>query len=164
MKYPVFFDSIETIKLQDDLSNFLGTFENGIVEFSYLDVVKMAGHSCPTVAGAYIMILVGLKELYCNELPKRGEIFVSFKEDSSDGIVGVIANIMTQITGATEVMGFKGVNGQFKRFNLMKFNDNISSSVKFKRIDNGKTVELIYDSSFIKADPIVSTLMKKILD
>ena len=59
MQYPNLFNEIETIKLQDDLSDFLGTFENGMVEFSYLDIVKSAGHSCPTVAGAYIMTLVG---------------------------------------------------------------------------------------------------------
>ncbi len=55
MTYPEFFKNIETIKLQDDLSLFLGAFEDGIIEFSYLDVVKTAGHSCPTVLGAYLM-------------------------------------------------------------------------------------------------------------
>ena len=40
MQYPKFFDAIEKITLKDDLSDFLGTFEDGIVEFSYLDVVK----------------------------------------------------------------------------------------------------------------------------
>jgi len=45
MNYPEFFNTIETIKLKDPLSNLLGTFENGLVEFSYLDVVKNAGHS-----------------------------------------------------------------------------------------------------------------------
>lgn len=32
MKYPDFFNTIETITLQDDLSNFLGTFENGVAK------------------------------------------------------------------------------------------------------------------------------------
>ena len=40
MKYPEFFNTIETIKLQDDLSSFLGSIEDGLVEFSYLDIVK----------------------------------------------------------------------------------------------------------------------------
>jgi hypothetical protein len=61
MNHPSFFDTIEKIKLQDPLSAFLGTFENGLIEFSYQDVVKSAGHSCPTVAGAYICTLEGLK-------------------------------------------------------------------------------------------------------
>ena len=73
MDYPKFFNEIETIKLKDELSDFLGTFKDGIVEFSYLDVVKSAGHSCPTVAGAYLMAREGLKALYEDEIPKRGE-------------------------------------------------------------------------------------------
>ncbi len=52
MIYPEFFRKIETIKLQDGLSDLLGTFENGLIEFSYLDIVKASGHSCPTIAGA----------------------------------------------------------------------------------------------------------------
>ncbi len=43
MNYPDFFNKIETIKVQDQLSAFLGTFENGIIEFTYLDVVKSQG-------------------------------------------------------------------------------------------------------------------------
>lgn len=163
MKYPKFFDEIETIKLQDELSSFLGSLEDGLVEFSYLDIVKTAGHSCPTVAGAYIMTLVALKELYENETPKRGEISVSFKEDLSEGTTGVIANVITQITGATETFGFKGLNGKFKRFGLMKFNDNITTSAKFQRLDTNKTVEIIYNPNVISFNSRVPVLMEKLL-
>ena len=163
MQYPDFFDHIETIKLQDDLSNFLGTFTHGYVEFSYLDVVKSAGHSCPTVAGAYLMTLEALKALYPNELPKRGEIFVSFQEDYLQGVTGVIANVITQITGATELSGFKGLNGNFQRYGLMKFNDTIQASAKFQRLDTGKSVEVIYDPSSIQGNPAINTLMQKMM-
>jgi len=49
MEYPKFFNNIETIKLKNPLSNHLGTFLDGFVEFSYLEIVKASGHSCPTV-------------------------------------------------------------------------------------------------------------------
>jgi len=163
MKYPDFFNTIETIKLKDKLSNFLGTFENGIVEFSYLDVVKSSGHSCPTVAGAYILCLKGLKALYKDETPQRGEIFVSFKEDSHEGVTGVIASVATHITGATESLGFKGLNGNFARIELMKFNDNINSSIKLQRLDTGKSVELTYNPSSIPSNPKQQELMQKIM-
>jgi len=163
MNYPEFFNTIETIKLQDPLSNLLGSFENGQVEFSYLDIVKSAGHSCPTVSGAYIMAMVGLKELYQEETPVRGEIFVAFKENDTDGVAGVIANVLTQITGATESLGFKGLNGNFARHDLMKFNADINSSIKLQRLDTGKTVELIYNPSQIAQDPQVGPLMQKIM-
>ena len=163
MNYPDFFNTIETIKLQDPLSNLLGTFENGLIEFSYLDVVKNAGHSCPTVAGAYLLALEGIKALYENDTPVRGEIFVSFSEDSSEGVAGVIANVLSHITGATESLGFKGLNGNFVRHDLMQFNAEISSSIKLQRLDTGKTVELIYNPSSIEQNPQVGTLMQKIM-
>jgi len=43
MKYPKFFDGIEHIVLKDKLGAFLGTSEEGVVEISYPDIVKMAG-------------------------------------------------------------------------------------------------------------------------
>ena len=163
MRYPDFFNTIETIRLQDNLSDFLGTFEDGIVEFSYLDIVKSAGHSCPTVAGAYLMCLVGLKELYKNQTPIRGEILVSFKDNAMDGVAGVIASVMTQITGATESLGFKGISGEFIRHDLMKFNADISSSVKFTRRDTNKSIEIIYNPNSIQANPLQTQLMQKIM-
>jgi formylmethanofuran dehydrogenase subunit E len=163
MKYPEFFDKIQTIELVDNLSSFLGTFENGLVEFSYLDCVKSAGHSCPTVAGAYLMALEGLKALYTDSLPVRGEIYVSFKEDASEGVAGVIANVITQITGATATSGFKGIGGNFVRHSLMEFNANISSSVQFQRLDTGKKVEVVYNPSSIPGNPLQQQLMQKIM-
>jgi hypothetical protein len=164
MRYPDFFNDIPTIKLQDNLSNFLGTFEDGLVEFSYLDIVKSAGHSCPTVIGAYLCALEGLKALYGDELPKRGEIIVSFRDDSLEGVTGVIANVITQITGATETLGFKGINGNFKRYNLIKFNENISSSIKLQRVDTNKSVNITYNPSSIKPNPKQNELMQKIME
>jgi len=161
MKYPDFFNTIETITLKDPLSEFLGVFENGLVEFNYLDIVKSAGHSCPTVAGAYLLALEGLTALYTNEIPTRGEIFVSFQEDSRDGVAGVIAAVLSQITGATELLGFKGINGNFSRINLMKFNDALNSSIKLQRLDTGKTIELIYNPSSIEQNPQIPQLMQK---
>ena len=79
INYPTFFKTRPSIKLQDPLQKFLGTFQDGIVEFSYLEVVKNAGHSCPDVTGAYLMTLKALKALYKDELAVRGEIKASFK-------------------------------------------------------------------------------------
>ena len=43
MNYPEFFDTVETIKLKDQLSQTLGAFSDGVIEFSYKDVVKVQG-------------------------------------------------------------------------------------------------------------------------
>ena len=114
MTYPNFYNEIETIKVQDDLSSFLGAFEDGIYEISYLDVVKGAGHSCPTVLGAYLMTLEALKALYPESIAKRGEIQVSFSERQSEAVAGVIGNVAMNITGACTTNGFKGIAGNFE--------------------------------------------------
>ncbi|SHO81242.1 hypothetical protein MNB_SV-15-1277 [hydrothermal vent metagenome] len=163
MNYPKFFDEVESIVLQDKLSSFLGTFDGGEVEFSYLDVVKQAGHSCPTVAGAYLMVLEGLKALYPDEIAQRGEIEVEFKESLEDGVAGVIANVVTHITGATQKSGFKGIGGNFARHSLMKFDAPINSSMRLTRKDNGKSVEIIYDPSSVAPNPQMGMLMNKIM-
>ena len=162
MTYPQFFNNIPTIKLQDELASFLGAFEDGIIEFSYLDVVKSAGHSCPTVLGAYLMTLQGLKALYEDELPKRGQIIVEFKESQIDGVAGVIGNVITNITGATTTNGFKGIAGKFDRNYLMKFDKDIDgASVRFTRVDTLKSVDVFYDASSVKPHEDMSFLMQK---
>jgi hypothetical protein len=162
MTYPQFFNNISTIKLQDNLAFFLGAFEDGIIEFSYLDIVKSAGHSCPTVLGAYLMTLKGLEALYENEIPKRGEILVEFKESQISGVAGVIGNVIMNITGATTTNGFKGLNGKFDRNHLMKFEQNLNeSNVRFTRIDNQKSIDVIYNPSLITAHEDMNYLMQK---
>lgn len=163
MNYPNFFQDVPTIKLQDPLSAFLGTFKYGFVEFKYVDIVKSAGHSCPTVMGAYLSTLKALEALYSDEIPQRGNIAIELKDDSANGVTGVIASVITQITGATETTGFKGMNGNFARDNLMQFNADISAPITFKRLDTGKTVQVTYDPSSIKGDPKQQELMGKIM-
>jgi len=163
MNYPKFYDEVEVIKVKDELSNVLGTFQNGEYEFGYLDVVKSAGHSCPTVAGAYVMTLQALKALYLDEVPVRGDIKVEFKESLEDGVAGVIGNVISQITGATDKSGFKGLGGVFARHSLMFFDADINSSARFTRVDTGKSVDVFYDPSSITPDPKMQPLMQKVM-
>ncbi|MCF6330237.1 MAG: FmdE family protein [Sulfurimonas sp.] len=162
MSYPKFYDKIPTIKVLDTLSCVLGAFDNGEYEFSYLDIIKSAGHSCPTVAGAYIITLTALNALYPKQRAVRGNIKVEFAEALEDGVAGVIANVISQITGATDKSGFKGLQGKYARHSLMSFNSNINSSAKFTRIDTNKSVEVIYNPSEVKPNPKMMKIMKEI--
>ncbi|MBU0631123.1 hypothetical protein KKA17_00605 [bacterium] len=163
MQYPKFFDEVASIEMIDPLSNVLGTFTDGKVTFTYLDIVKAAGHSCPTVGGAYIMTYKALQALYKDEIPMRGMIEVSFKESLQEGVAGVIGNVVTHITGATDKSGFKGLNNKFARHSLMNFDAQISSSARFKRVDTGKSVDVFYDPSSVKADEKMQPLMQSML-
>jgi hypothetical protein len=163
MSYPIFFDEVEVIKVKDPLSAVLGAFSNGEYEFNYLDVVKSAGHSCPTVAGAYLITAEALKALYPGEVAIRGNIKVEFKESLEDGVAGVISNVISQITGATDKSGFKGLAGKFARHSLMSFDSNISSSARFTRVDTGKSVDVMYDPSSVMPSPNMQPLMQKMM-
>ncbi len=160
MKYPDFFNKVKTIKLKDELSNFLGTFEDGIVEYNYTEIVKAAGHSCPTVAGAYMICAKGLDKLYSTSLPLRGQIKVEFKNPIDEGVTGVISNVISHITGATKNTGFKGIAGKFVRHTLMDFEANIPGLIRFTRIDNNNFVDIIYNP-IIPPKPEMQELMQK---
>ncbi|BBB33529.1 conserved hypothetical protein [Thermotomaculum hydrothermale] len=144
MEYPEFFDRVEKITLYDPLAEFLGSFKDGIIEYGFTDIVKATGHGCVTVAGAYLATVYGLKALYKNGLPERGKIKVELPQAIDEGTQGVIASVITHITGATSNQGFKGLNGKFSRTNLMFFNTGIQSFARFTRIDNNKSVDVFY--------------------
>jgi hypothetical protein len=163
MSYPKFYDEVQTIRVKDHLSAVLGAFAMGEYEFNYLDIVKSAGHSCPTVAGAYLITAEGLKALFKDEMPIRGNIKVEFKESLTEGVAGVIGNVVSQITGATDKSGFKGLGGKFARHSLMDFDANINSSVRFTRVDTGKSVDVFYNPSSVMPNPNMQPLMQKMM-
>ena len=163
MNYPQFFDNVKPIQLQDKLAMTLGAFYDGKYEITYKEVVKSAGHSCPTVAGAYLMTQSALDALYGDNTPQRGEIKVSFSETQEEGVAGVIGMVVSMITGATTDNGFKGLSGKFARTNLMAFDQKISSSARFTRTDTNESVDVTYDPSFASVNPRQMELMKKMM-
>jgi len=163
MSYPDFFNQVEVIKVKDPLSDVLGAFSNGEYEFNYIDAVKSAGHSCPTVAGAYLITAEALKALYPDEVAVRGNIKVEFKDSLEDGVAGVISNVVSQITGATDKSGFKGLAGKFARHSLMDFDASIDSSARFTRVDTNKSVDVIYNPTSVMPSPSMQPLMQKMM-
>lgn len=99
------------LKIYDLLSAFFGATSNGVMIFGYADVVKLAGHSCPTVVAAYLMTLRSLGRLYGETLPVRGDIEVYFRDRETSSVSGVMANIVSFLTGAAGGGGFKGMQG-----------------------------------------------------
>lgn len=164
MHYPEFFNEVQPIRMSDPLSAVLGTFEGGEVEFTYLDVVKAAGHSCPSVGGAYLMTRKALEALYPDTLPVRGMIKVAFKESPEEGVAGVIANVISHITGAADKSGFKGIGGSFARHSLMSFGDEIRSSARFIRLDTGVCVDVFYNPGTVPQNPAQPPLMQTIME
>ena len=159
MRYPEFFDEAPRITLYDPLAKFLGAAEGGILEYRYIDAVKAAGHSCPTVASAWLMTLRALEALYPKDIPERGAIRADFRHESTSGVTGVIANIVTLVTGATHDTGFKGLAGRFDRRQLLFFNAEVRDEIRFTRRDSGAAVEVTAHLERVPGDPRMGELM-----
>lgn len=164
MNYPDYFDAVPRLSLRDPLAAFLGAFDAGIVEYGYIDAVKLAGHSCPTVASAYWMTHQALGALYGQELPERGAIRVEFRDDSTDGVTGVIANVVSMLTGATRDTGFKGLAGRFDRRQLLFFNADVPLEIRFTRTDTNDKIDVAANLRLVAGDPDTASLMQRCLN
>jgi len=162
MTYPPFFDNVTPITLNDPLAAFLGASGDGSLTYTYLDVVKLAGHSCPTTAGAFLMLHKGLETLYPSSLPVRGTIRVEMHQKADEDTTGVIASIASMVTGASDEKGFKGLMGSFARNNLLFFGASIPLLMRLTRTDTNVYVDIAYNPGVIPPEPSVMTLMDKI--
>ncbi len=164
MDFPPFFDKAPTVTLRDPLAMVLGASANGIMTYRYADAVKLAGHSCPTVAGAYLMIRKGLARLYGDEPPERGGIEVHMRDARDEGTTGVVAAIATLLTGAAPETGFGGIGAErrFARRDLLHFGAPVDGLMALRRRDTGRGVVLDLDTSRVPPDAAMRTLLPKI--
>ncbi|EMT9279741.1 hypothetical protein M4B03_000441 [Neisseria gonorrhoeae] len=161
---PEFFDRAPTLTVQDPLAAFLGAAENGILTYRYADAVRLCGHSCPTVAGAYLMVIKGLKALYGEELPERGGIEAAMQGTRDEGTVGVTASVVQLLTGAAPETGFGGIGmqGRFARRNLLSFGaGEINGTLTLRRKDSGKTVAVSLNAALQPFAPQMRDIMPK---
>lgn len=141
-----FLEEVRPIRFREPLAETLGAFkvENTTLEYNFIDVVKMAGHACPTIAGAYLVCQKALEALYLDDIPVRGEISITVYGEPDEGIYGVMAQVFSFLTGAASASGFRGLGHKFKRKDLLKFNpekiDSQAMCFEFKRLDSGKDV------------------------
>jgi hypothetical protein len=165
MDFPDFFDKAPTILLRDPLAVFLGASTNDAITYCYADAVKLAGHSCPTVAGAYLMVRKGLTSLYGDQLPERGGIEVHMRDGRDEGTTGVVAAVATLLTGAAPETGFGGIGPErrFARRDLLRFDAPIDGLLALRRCDNGCGVILDLDTTVVPPDPEMRTLFPKVV-
>jgi hypothetical protein len=161
--YPSFFNHVKPITLFDPLAATLGAPKDGMIEIHYQEIVKMAGHSCPTVSGAFLMTQKALKALYGDETPLRGGVKIGFPNSKEEGVTGVIASVMSNITGASDDAGFKGLKGKFTRHSLLGFDESALKGIQFTRLDTGTSVVLSYHPELVPPKPQQMELMQKLL-
>ncbi len=165
MRYPTFFDQAPVITLRDPLADFLGAAEDGLIDYHYIDAVRLAGHSCPTVAGAYLMARAALLAVYPDRPAVRGGVTVEMSGAEDEGVNGVITQIFTLITGAAAANGFHGIGGQFDRQSLLRFSTPVDGAgLRIQRRDNGKSAAVELDMSSVPAPANMRPLLGAALD
>jgi hypothetical protein len=153
-----------TLELRDPLAETLGVLEPGeTLSYSYEDTVKLSGHSCPTVAGAYLMTVAALRELYPDGPAVRGEIAVTVGGEPEDGSAGPMAQVIALLTGAATETGFQGLMGRFARAALLRFDPASEGTIRFQRRDTGATVDASFDPSSVPGSPALGILLAAVL-
>lgn len=138
--------AVKPIRFREPLAGTLGALKDNeaVLEYSFIDVIKMAGHACPTVTAAYLVCQAALEKLYGGTIPVRGEIAVTVYGEPDEGVYGVMAQVFSFLTGAAPLSGFKGLGHRFKRKDLLRFSpekiDPEAMCFEFSRRDNGQAV------------------------
>ncbi|MEF8783106.1 MAG: hypothetical protein V5A39_08425 [Haloarculaceae archaeon] len=141
---------VEPIEIRDPVAEALTVLAPGEpFVVTYEDVVKAAGHSCPTAAGAYRITQFGLDALYPETLPVRSDVEVSAAGSRDDAAYGVMGRLVSYVTGAAEEDGFAGLGGGYgDRRDLLTFGafeaDSPDPTFRFRRTDTDETVEVAY--------------------
>ena len=162
--FPDFYALAPVIALRDPLAELLGAAKGGLIEYGYTDVVRLAGHSCPTVAGAYLMALHGLRALYAGDMPVRGDVEVLMRDAAGSGVTGVMASVLQLVTGAAAEGGFPGAGsrGLFARKNLLVFEAPVDGLLGMRRRDTGKAVTVHFDNAVVPWPEEMRLLIAKV--
>jgi hypothetical protein len=145
----------DPILVRDRFLEFLGLLPPGEpLAVSFAEMVKAAGHVCPTVAGAYLILRHGLAALYGNEPAVRGAVRVTAYGGPADFGYGPIAQLVNFVIGAAADSGFGGMaHGRFRRRDLFVFkrDDIRRNEFDFERLDTARKARVVYDPSVIAA-------------
>ncbi|MFA9518074.1 hypothetical protein ACERIT_12785 [Halopenitus sp. H-Gu1] len=168
--WSIVYENAEPIHIRDPVAEALTVLEPGApFVITYADVLKVAGHSCPTASGAYRIAQLGLDALYPDGHPVRGDIEVIAGGPKTDPTYGVTSRIISYVTGAAEDDGFGGLAGSYgDRRDLLAFDgfDPASSdpTFRFRRTDTDETVEVAYHVSDIPDGGSAMGYLQRILD
>ncbi len=145
----------EPIIVRDPFLEFLGLVQPGEpIAITFAEMVKAAGHVCPTVAGAYLILRHGLAALYGTEPAVRGAVRVTAYGGPADFGYGPIAQLVNLVIGAAPDTGFGGLaRGRFRRRDLFLFkrDDIRRNEFDMERLDTAGKVRVIYDPSVVPA-------------
>jgi hypothetical protein len=161
MDFPDFYAAVPRLRVHDPLAEVLGSARDGVLEYGYADVVRLCGHSCPTVASAYWLTWLALAALWPGGLPERGGVKVELREDARSGSCGVVATVVQMLTGAAGNSGFKGLGGRHARAGLLRWAPDLPLAMRFTRLDNGAAVDASADLTLLPQDSELPALLER---
>jgi hypothetical protein len=135
------------------------------VPYYYEEAVKVAGHSCGAITGAWTITRKALEVLYPDgEIPVRGQIAVEAPGAEDEWFVGVFGDVITFITGASPHTGFIGAefgktDDVFVRQNKMVYSEEPTGQLPpmrewiFTRLDTGEKVGVKFNLMIILPIP-----------
>lgn len=139
---------VPSIEVHDGLAEYLGG-PDAVEHFSLsiLDAARLAGHLCPSVAGAFLVTRAAVLALFPDtKICERGLVTIDIPGGDTDGANGPIGHVLSYITGAWPESGFGGLGGEFVRRNLLRYNSKRLQvgQYRFQRIDTGAVVEISF--------------------
>lgn len=154
IELPDFYERAPVVRTRDPLAALLGASRDGLLEYRYADAVHLAGHSCPTVAGAFLMGRAALAALYPDGPAERGGVTVRMPAPEDHGTTGVVAQVLTLLTGAAAANGFHGIGGRHARKGLLRFAAHPEGeAIAFQRLDTGAAVQVELDVALVPGEP-----------
>lgn len=161
----------QTIRVHEPFAEFLGAGESEVTfDLSLLDVVRFAGHACPSMVGAFLLVKRAVQDLYSETcICERGDLAIEIPGSAESGPLGPMANVFGYVTGAWSGTGFGGLQGRFKRRHLLSFNPDATSepAFSFTRLSIGRTIRLTYTPSLavipeVAGEPFQRTWRRRI--
>lgn len=146
------------ILIHEPFAKFLGASpEEFDFEISLLEVVRFAGHACPSMIGAFLMSEAATNALFpADKRVQRGNVMIEIPQNQEQGPTGPISNVFSMIFGSWESSGFGGLGGEhFRRKNLLKYNCSQvpSGHYRFTNIATGVSVDIAYRPSGFDLPP-----------
>lgn len=144
-QFQEFFSEVAPLRMREPLAETLGAFAGEpVFTYAFGDLVKLAGHACPTMAGSWLLTRESLASLYGEEVPVRGQVAVTVYGGADEGSFGVMGQALMYLTGAAPATGFKGIGPLFKRKDLLSWSrerpDPEALCFEFRRTDTGAAV------------------------
>ena len=152
---------VPPIMMKDPYLEMFGQTD-GAIPYTYEEVVKLSGHSCGAITGAWTITRKALEALYPDgEIPVRGQILVEAPGAEDEWYIGVFGEVITYITGASPKTGFIGaefgqVNDVFVRQNKMVYTEEPVGTAPpmlewiFERADTGQRVSVNFNLMMVQ--------------